>query len=303
MSHSACSSNSPSKYGFTEKVIDGMKVEIRSIIVYFHDPTYRAKLEITDIVIQSTNPQWKPATLTHTRYKNIEEDSVIIYKMCSIGNLKIEGWSLGNEGGGGGGGERRGFSPGDENSRIKLRLIAGETNIRVTLKRLIEDCSILHTRVVVRLGDIMWILSQSQLQAVSRLMQTLIDAAVHMAQRRRLEREGDDSDSVSGESVMSEEGLVHGADGKKTKSSRKKSDSKSEKKPKEKKGLSPKEVIMKQKMYDYRSGKQNIPVHEVIQDSVHVQTGNIDLQFCNDSKGGCGSLSPLPVIEDTLEPC
>ncbi|CAI8014582.1 UHRF1-binding protein 1-like, partial [Geodia barretti] len=108
-------SNLPSKYGFSEKVIDGMKVEIRSIVVNFRDPAYRARLEISDITIQSTNPEWNPATLAHTRYKTTDEESVIIYKMCNIGNVKLEGWVVddeeGKEGGegagGGGGGEEK----------------------------------------------------------------------------------------------------------------------------------------------------------------------------------------------------
>ena len=38
-------------------------------------------------------------------------------------------------------------------------------------------------------------------------------------------------------------------------------------------------------MYEYRSGLANMPAYDVIQNSVHVQTGNIDLQFCDDSRG------------------
>jgi hypothetical protein len=303
-------SNSPSKYGFTEKVIDGMKVEIRSIVVNFRDPAYRARLEISDIVIQSTNPEWNPATLPHTRYKTTDEESVIIYKMCNIGNIKLEGWivddEVGKEGEGAGGrGEEEkvidegseGGSGGEsktEDAKVKLRLIAGETNIRFTLKRRIEDCSVLHSRVVVRLGDVMWVLSRSQLQAVSRLVQTLMTAAVLTAQRQREEREallGDDSGSVSGESLASEEGWSSVAgDDRQTrkkssspKNSRKKSESKSEKRRGKSKGLSQKEREMKQKMYEYRSGLANMPAYDVIQNSVHVQTGNIDLQFCEDS--------------------
>ena len=177
-----------------------MKVEIRSIVVNFRDPAYRARLEISDITIQSTNPEWNPATLAHTRYKTTDEESVIIYKMCNIGNVKLEGWVVddeeGKEGGeGAGGGEEKVMEEGSEggsggkskteDAKVKLRLIAGETNIRFTLKRRIEDCSVLHSRVVVRLGDVMWVLSRSQLQAVSRLVQTLMTAAVLTAQRQR----------------------------------------------------------------------------------------------------------------------
>ena len=258
-------------------------MEIRSIVINFHDPTYRVRMEITDVVIQSTTPQWQPATLSHTRYMVPEEDSVIIYKMGNIGSIKIEGWSVGGK-------EGRELSPtdDDESSRVKLRLIAGETNIRFTLKRHMEDCHVLHTRVVVRLGDVMWILSQSQLQALSRLIQTLISAAVRMAQTQREKKEallGDDTESISGESVMSEEGSVRGAEGGRgSKSSQKKSDTKG-KHHKKKAGLSQKEQAVKNRIQDYRSGRKNIPTHEIIQDSVHIQTGKIDLQFCDDSTG------------------
>ena len=260
-----------------------MKIEIRSIVINFHDPTYRVRMEITDVVIQSTTPQWQPATLAHTRYMVPEEDAVIIYKMGNIGSIKIEGWSVGGRAG-------RELSPtdDDESSRVKLRLIAGETNIRFTLKRHMENCRVLHTRVVVRLGDVMWILSQSQLQAVSRLIQTLMSAAVRMAQKQREKNEallGDDTESISGESVMSEEGSVRGAEGGwGSKSSQKKSDKKG-KGHKKKAGLSQKEWEVKNRIQDYRSGRRNIPAHEIIQDSVHIQTGKIDLQFCDDSTG------------------
>ena len=104
---------------------------------------------------------------------------------------------------------------------------------------------------------------------------------------------GDDSGSVSGESLASEEGWSSVAgDDRQTrkkssspKNSRKKSESKSEKRRGKSKGLSQKEREMKQKMYEYRSGLANMPAYDVIQNSVHVQTGNIDLQFFEDSAG------------------
>ena len=98
---------------------------------------------------------------------------------------------------------------------------------------------------------------------------------------------GDDSGSVSGESVMSEEGWSSvSTDDRQSrkKSSRKKSDGKSEKRERGK-GLTQREITMKKKMYEYRSGLANMPAYEVIQNSVHVQTGNIDLQFCDDAPG------------------
>ena len=232
---------------------------------------------------------------------------MIIFKMCVVGSIKIEGWSTtgggvtGDDGGGvsgegvggvtsdgeggvsgdnvggvtsdgGGGGSGDGVKSG-LNLSAKLRLIAGETKIRVTLKRLIENCSVLHTRVVVHLGDVMWIISQSQLRAVSRLVQTVMAAAVATAQQEREERErlieATETESISGESTISE-----GGEGK---SSRKR-----EKKARRKGGLSQREVNLKKRVYEYRSGKKNMPPHEIIQNSFHLTTGSIDLQFCDD---------------------
>ena len=65
--HTPTFRSNPSKYGFTEKVIDGMRVDIRLIEVLFRDPNFQAKLEMADIIIQSTTPQWRPDNLHNTR--------------------------------------------------------------------------------------------------------------------------------------------------------------------------------------------------------------------------------------------
>lgn len=122
------------------------------------------------------------------RYKNSDEDSVIIYKLCSWSSLKVEGWSTASK-----------------STHSHLRLIAGETQIRIAFKRRISTSSILHTRFSVHFGDIIWIVTQSQLRAVSRLVQSLMDSAVKVAQRGR---EGSEKSSASSsmESIVSAPG-------------------------------------------------------------------------------------------------
>lgn len=61
------SGNNPSKYGLIEKVIDGMRVEIRSVLVFLKDPLFHAQLEIMDILIESTSWQWKVVPLNKAR--------------------------------------------------------------------------------------------------------------------------------------------------------------------------------------------------------------------------------------------
>ena len=234
-----------------------MRVEIRSIIVRFNDPTFSARLEMTDIMIQSTTPAWKPASLPHTRIKNAEEESIIIYKMCSWNSLKVEAQSTVQS---------------MKNSRFvptQLRLIAGETRIRVALKRRIADCTVLYTRISVHLGDVVWIVSQSQLRAVSKLVQSFLDAAVRTAQRDRESVEGSDSPEASPGEVRRGGKKKGGAlEGRRV--------------PK----VTPKERAFQQTMVNFREGKRNLPAYEVIQDSFHLRTGKVDLQLCDDTSMG-----------------
>lgn len=237
-----------------------MKVEIRSIVVKFRDPSFEARMEMNDIVIQSTTPQWKPASLPFTRYKNLDEESVIIYKMCSWNNIKLEGWSTDNK------------LLEDQSRANQIRLISGDSRIRVALKRRIEDCTVIHTRISVHLGDVVWIVSQSQLRAASRLVQSFMAAALKVAQREREER---DRESISSdESSISREGEKAG----------KRRTPKRHQQHSQKANASylAKERVYQQKMLEYREGKRNVPLYEVIQDSFHLRTGKIDLQLCDD---------------------
>ena len=242
-----------------------MRVEIRSIIVRFHDPTFSAQLEMTDIVIQSTTPAWKPASLPHTRMKNAEEESIIIYKMCSWTNLKVEAQSTVKSL------QDNRFVP------TQLRLIAGETRILVALKRRIADCAVLYTRISVHLGDVVWIVSQSQLRAVSKLVQSFLDAAVKTAQKDRENREGSDSPEASPrvvrKGVQKKGGALENS---------KEGGGSSRRRPK----VTQKERAFQQIMVDFREGKRNLPTYEVIQDSFHLRTGKVDLQLCDDTSVG-----------------
>ena len=212
--------------------------------------------------------------MSYCRHKIIDEDSVVTFKMCSWSGVKIEGWSTS--------GAADNALPG-----AVLRMIANETKIRIAFKRNISDSSLMHTRISVHLGDLIWILTQSQLRALSRLVQTLMNAAVKAAQRTREEREKESEGSASSmESLASAPGdtpishkLSHQDQrhhqGQQSKKSRKGS-------KKQSKTLTAREKVVQQRISDYRNGRLSIPKFEVIQNSFHLKSGKIDLQLCND---------------------
>ena len=214
------------------------------------------------------------------RHKIADEDSVVVFKMASWSCLKLEGWSTSSNL----------DNPNDEQNNSRLRLIAGETKIRIAFKRLMSNSSMMATRFSVHLGDIIWIVTQTQLRAVSKLVQSLMEAAVHTAQAARGDGEGQDSDRESVdslESVMSSESGGSKASAGSEAGKNKKETSggnKTGKKARPRKSLTDKERVIKQRITDYRDGRLTVPSYEVVQDSFHLRSGKIELQLCDDTK-------------------
>lgn len=218
------------------------------------------------------------------RRKIPDEDSVVTFKMCSWSGVKIEGWSPDSNKSGQTG------SAGSSTSLAGavLRMIANETKIRIAFKRNMSDSSLMHTRISVHLGDLIWILTQSQLRALSRLVQTLMDAAVKVAQRTREEREkeSEEGSTSSLESIVSAPGdtptshkLSHQEQRQHREQEKKNRKSTSKRKAKK---LSAAEAAIQERVEKYRDGTLSIPRYEVIQNSFHLRSGKIDLQLCND---------------------
>lgn len=146
------------------------------------------------------------------------------------------------------------------------------------------DASILYT------GDLIWILTQSQLRAVSRLVQSLMDAAVRTQQLKRVEDGGTDSDT---ESVDSLDSISSTNDRSRPSANDKSSSSKAKsKKSNSSRSSQRREKLISGRMKEYMDGRRNLPSHEVIQNSFHLKTGKVDLQLCDDttSTGVQGSL-------------
>lgn len=223
--------------------------------------------------------QYVTFSFSSLRHKITDEDSVVVFKMASWSTLKLEGWSNSSNL----------DNPNGEQHNSRLRLIAGETKIRIAFKRLMSNSSMLATRISVHLGDIIWIVTQTQLRAVSKLVQSLMEAAVHTAQAARRDREGQDSDRESVdslESVMStESGGSKASAGSEAGNDKKKvSGGEKTKKARPRKSLTEKERIIKQRITDYRDGRLTVPPYEVVQDSFHLCSGKIELQLCDDTK-------------------
>ncbi len=249
-----------------------MKVEIGLVKVHFANPVFNADLEMTDVIIESTTPSWKPDILPQCRYKNEDEGSVIIYKRCIWSSLKLEGYGIDDKG------NKLLVSP--------VRLMASNSEIHATVKRRLSDCKVLYTRVSVDLGDLSWVISQENLKSVSLLVQSLIEAAVKWNQKERkkielLRGSRDSLDSVGSSSSLA--------------SSTKEEDStRHVRKSKSSTKDLRRETSVRNRELRYQLGQENLPMYEVIQDSIHIKSGCVNLQLCD----GDGSL--LLQVNDLL---
>lgn len=231
-----------------------MRIEIRAINVFFENPVFKATLEISDVVIESTTPQWKPDILSNCRFKNEAEGTVVIYKKATWSSIKVEGSGVEDDT--------------KEHHLSQLRLITSVTEIRVSLKRQLSNCKVVSTRVSMILGDLVWVVTQSQLKALSRLAQSLTESAVNFAQfeRVRLRSSCESLDSIESSSSVYEE-----------------------RKPDKpmKRSQSPrkddKDIHKANRLLEYQMGVKNLPSYEVIQDSFHLKTGNVDIQLCDEN--------------------
>lgn len=238
-----------------------MKIEVHGIVVKFTNPIFNARLEMAEVYIESTTPSWQPAVLSHCRIKCEDEGTIIIYKRATWNSLKLEGWSMDAQ-----------------NDPSQLRLITAMTEIRVTVKRRTSDCHVLATRVSIHLGDLVWVLTQSQLKAASMLAQSLVEAAVRSAQYER-ENLHDSKESLA--SIDSSISTATNSEEDPSAQKKQKSKHSSSTAHKDNKEIT-RERYVRKKMTEYQLGVTNLPAFEVIQDSFHLRTGNVDLQLCDE---------------------
>ena len=112
---------------------------------------------------------------------------------------------------------------------------------------------------------------------MSRLIQSLIDAAVRTQRLKRVEEESDsDKESLcSFESVSIDKSFQTPPN----KQQKTKGNVKSQETRKSK------TQAVLNRISQYHKGKLNLPIYEVIQNSFHLRTGKVDLQLCDDISG------------------
>ncbi|XP_054742052.1 bridge-like lipid transfer protein family member 3B isoform X1 [Anastrepha obliqua] len=161
------------KYSFIHKVVDGITIIVNTVNVKFLSAAFTASVQMSRIRVESKTPKWANADLRFTRLKDVQKGIILIFKELSWQTVRIEASST------------------QDKSLTPLRLLTNQARCRITLRKRLSDCTLLASRLVLILDDLLWVLTDSQLKAALHFVDSLsglIKAATHATQKKNAAR-------------------------------------------------------------------------------------------------------------------
>lgn len=125
------------------------------------------------IRVESKTPKWLNGDLRVTRLKDTVHGHLLIFKELSWQTVRIEASST------------------QDKTLTPLRLLTNEARCRITIKKKLSDCTILGSRLVLVLDDLLWVLTDSQLNAALHFVDSLaslIKTSTNLTQRTKAKK-------------------------------------------------------------------------------------------------------------------
>lgn len=125
------------------------------------------------IRVESKTPKWLNGDLRVTRLKDTVYGHLLIFKELSWQTVRIEASSTQDE------------------TLTPLRLLTNEARCRITIKKKLSDCTILASRLVLVLDDLLWVLTDSQLNAALHFVDSLaslIKTSTNLTQKTKAKK-------------------------------------------------------------------------------------------------------------------
>ncbi|XP_074662051.1 bridge-like lipid transfer protein family member 3B [Tubulanus polymorphus] len=163
---STSNSNTPSlepsgtKYGFVDRVVDGISLSINSVIINFISNSFKASIQLSRLNLKSKSPTFLDVDLRRTRIRDPDRGEILLFKELEWMTTRIEA---------------SGLETCQSLCTTPLRLIANQSKIRISLKKRLSDSSVISSRVQLLLDDLLWVLTDSQLKAAIVFAQSLND--------------------------------------------------------------------------------------------------------------------------------
>ncbi|KAM8977260.1 bridge-like lipid transfer protein family member 3A [Pelodytes ibericus] len=163
-----------SEYGFAEKVVEGMFLDVGCVSIKIESRTFRASLQLWQLQGYSVSPNWQQSDLHFTRLTHPQRGEVLTFKQVKWQTLRIEADASESS---------------EDAPSTPLRLLTSGGRLHIALKRRIKDCLVLSSKLSFFLDDLLWVLTDSQLRALLSYAKSLTEA-VQKSVRQRKERGG-----------------------------------------------------------------------------------------------------------------
>lgn len=161
------------KYSFIHKVIDGITIVVNTVNIRFKSPAFTSSVQMSRIRVESRTPKWQTGDLHFTRLKDPSKGHLLIFKEMLWQTVRIEASST------------------QDSSLTPLRLLTNQARCRITIKKRTSDCSVISSRLVIILDDLLWVLTDSQLKAALHFIDSLsglIQSATKETQKLKAQR-------------------------------------------------------------------------------------------------------------------
>ncbi|XP_066465017.1 bridge-like lipid transfer protein family member 3A isoform X3 [Eleutherodactylus coqui] len=159
-----------SEYGFAEKVVEGMFLEIGCVIIKIESQTFRASLQLWQLQGYSVSPTWQQSDLRFTRLTHPQRGEVLTFKQVTWQTLRIEADAS---------------ESCEDAPTTPLRLLTNGGRLNVALKRRTKDCMVLSSKLSFFLDELLWVLTDSQLRALLSYTKSLSEAVQKSVRQKK----------------------------------------------------------------------------------------------------------------------
>lgn len=166
----ASASSGDTSYGFTEKVLEGMTVNINSISINFSSAAFHATFQLSQLLVISTNPKWVQSDLRSSRITDKTLGQVLTFKKISWQTMRIVADAI---------------TASDKTNITPVRLITNLSEIKMVFRRRTSDCAILASQLQLHFDDLLWVLTDSQVQSALLCVKSLRDTIERSSQQMR----------------------------------------------------------------------------------------------------------------------
>ncbi|RWS29184.1 UHRF1-binding protein 1-like protein, partial [Leptotrombidium deliense] len=147
------STSAPRKYGYAERLIDGIQITINSVVANFKSYEFLASFQLSHLTVESRTPAFKQCNdLRLTKIKDENRGQILTFKHIEWQALKLEAKSEATT------------------NSTPLRLITGNGRFLLTIKKNLSDCQVVSARIVFIFDDLRWVLTDAMLLSAFHLI-------------------------------------------------------------------------------------------------------------------------------------